>query len=408
MSDILIVGAGPAGSSFAKFASEKGFEVTIIDSGDFSTLWSKPCGNGLVARSIKTLGIKPPSGKELYNVAKTVKAYSPDYSFSVEFPEKTYLINRHEFGKRLMRDAIKAGAVFIENTTFLDVLIEKGRVVGIKAKNKGKTKVFRANLIVDATGASARIKSKLPKKWPVAEPTRHKAICFRGIVELKEVKDPTTLKVYTDQSMAPNSYWWNFPQGQNQINLGLGVLPEYKKDLVKNYRAILSRLPVKKIIHEAGAYIPVSRPPPSLVGPGVLVLGDAAPTIDSLTGEGMGTSMEASYLAASKLDEVAGAGWTYEASWAMNEYLRNVGATISSFDVPKEMLWQINAKKLQNLMSMFKDRLNWFRLPFSPTIIKTVYLMKKLQSHYKNYPNTPHGIDKWENKLQKIYSSLKF
>ncbi|MBR9680960.1 MAG: NAD(P)/FAD-dependent oxidoreductase, partial [Candidatus Altiarchaeota archaeon] len=362
MAEILIIGAGPAGSSMAKFAAEQGFDVSIVDAGTTSTLWSKPCGNGLVKRAVDITKIKPPSGKELYAETKFVRTYSPDMSFKTDIVAPVYLINRNEFGKRIMKDAVKAGANFIEKTTFTKPIIEGGHVRGATFTNGKKNLSIRANLVVDATGYLARLKSQLPKDWPVSENPAFRWLCYRGILEVKNVKDPNYLKIYLNQDISPKGYVWNFPHGKNQINFGLGVSYKYAKDLVNNYNKLKSKLAVKKVIHEAGAPIPMSRPPLSLVGPGVLVLGDAAPTIDPTTGEGIGPSIESAYFAASKLKEVAESGWTYEASWAMNDYMRKVGANLASKDVLRELVLQVDTKTLQKFLSISKNRLSLLKL----------------------------------------------
>ncbi|MBR9689561.1 MAG: NAD(P)/FAD-dependent oxidoreductase [Candidatus Altiarchaeota archaeon] len=408
MTDILIVGAGPAGSSFAKFAAEKGFSVIIIDSGDTSTLWNKPCGNGLVERAIENTGLRPPSGKELYIKTDFVKLSPPAYNFQIKLLGGIYVINRNEFGKRILGEATSAGARFLKKTTFTKVIIENGRVVGIKARHDRKMIELRARLVVDASGFSSRVKSQLPKDWAVSENPKVNWLCYRGIVNVQTMGDLNSVYMYLDSELSPKGYWWYFPQGKSQANIGLGVLPENSKDLVKNYEKLKSLLPITGIVHEAGAPIPMSRPPLSLVGPGILVLGDAAPTIDPVTGEGIGPSIEAAYLAASKLKNIQEAEWTFEALWSMNEYMRDVGSQMASMDVVKEVLWQVDKDRIQKILSLFKNRKSMLKIPFNPLALKILFKMRQIRRHYQKYPKTPDGLTKWTKKLEKLYSSLSF
>ncbi len=401
MHDIVIVGAGPAGSSFAKFSAEQGFSVAVIDTLRLEQVWSKPCGNGLVERQLSRTPLSRPRGDELYGVAKDVHVYSPDYSFRVKFREKTYLINRTEFGRRVLEEAMAAGAAFLEGTGFRKVIFRDGRVAGI-VSSRGE---LRARLVVDASGSQARVKSQLPAEWPVAEKPPHVALCMRGIFRLDSVEEPETLKVYTDQSLAPRSYWWNFPHGGDMVNVGVGVMPGDYARLKELYRGIVARLPVRGAVQEGGAYLPVSRPPLSLVGPGVLVLGDAAPTVNPLTGEGMGPSILAAHLAAEQLPGFD--SWSHEELWAMNEYLRREGADAAAADVLKRLVWSVDAGELQGMMSLFRRKLNLLKLPFHSKLRRALLAARALRNHYRNYPTSP-GLDGWSAELRRLEASITF
>jgi len=406
MHDIVVVGAGPAGASFAKFAADRGFDVVVIDVLEFSRLWSKPCGDALGEDDLKGIPLKPPRGREVRQKVKGAEVFAPDYSFSIKVGGRGYIIDRTAMGQRVVREAVKSGAEFLDRTAFRNVIIEDGEVRGIVATRDGKKQEFRSHLVVDCTGDVALVKSRLPREWPVSEPVVHKILCFRGLVRVEDVGDPHIIRIYTDQVLAPNAYWWFFPEGGNMANVGLGVLPRDRAVLRKNYEKIISRFSVESRIQEAGAYVPVQSPPKSLVGPGVLVLGDAAPTVNPLTGGGLASSFSAASVAASKLGEVAEGGWDLTALWAMNGYLREGGAELAAMDVLKRALWRMDDKKIKRVMEALSDGsgiFGAFKTFIDPDLRGVVFMFREVKKHYREYPETPEGLKAWATKLEAFH-----
>jgi geranylgeranyl reductase family protein len=408
MHDIVVVGAGPAGVSFAKFAAKKGFDVAVLDLLDFSRLWSKPCGDAVDKEIFEKVDIASPSGDEVKQKVKGLDIYAPDYSFSVRLDGPGYMINRTAMGQRVMRKAVNYGAEFFERTAFKKVILENGKVCGVVAKKDGKVLEFRSNLVVECTGDAAVVKSQLPREWPVAERTRYKMLCLRGKVMVKEVENPEYLRIYTNRKLAPKSYWWFFPEGPNHANVGLGVLPEDRGVLMMNYKKILSKFPVSKVLEESGAYVPAQRPARSLVGPGVLVLGDAAPTVNPMSGGGLSSTFLAAQVAASKLDKVAEGGWSYEAAWAMNECMRKGGDMLGAFDVVKTAFWNADEELIKKGIKALESGSGFMGMLADPHLRKVSLLAVKVRNHYRRYPEKPEGLDRWSAKLDSLFNSLNF
>lgn len=408
MHDIVIVGAGPAGATFAKFAAEKGFDVAVLDLLDLSRLWSKPCGDAIGKESFRNFDISLPSGREVLQKVKGIEIHAPDYSSSIRIGGPGYMIDRTAMGQRILSKAMSHGAEFFERTAFKKVIIEGGKVCGIVAKKDGKVMEFRSNLVVECTGDTAVVKSKLPKQWPVAERTRHRMLCFRGKVAVREVENSGYLRLYLDQKLAPKSYWWFFPEGPGRANLGLGVLPQDRGALMKNYREILAKFPVTGVIEESGAYVPVQRPAKSLVGPGILALGDAAPTVNPLTGGGLDSTFLAASVAASKLENVAEGGWSYESAWAMNEVMRKGGDMLGVYDVLKTAFWDMDEDKIKAGMRFLKGGLSLARAIADPYFRRLGVLAVRVRNHYRRYPRRPEELDAWVAKLDALFMSLNF
>jgi flavin-dependent dehydrogenase len=299
---------------------------------------------------------------------------------------------------------MKEGAQFFEHTAFRKVLLEDGRVTGVLASDGTRTKEFRAGLVVECTGDTAVVKSQLPAEWPVAEPVRDRALCYRGILEVGEVEEPTTIRMYTDQEVAPNCYWWFFPEGDHRANVGLGVLPRDAGMLRRSYTEIVSRFDVRATVQEAGAYVPVQRPPVSLVGPGVLVLGDAAPTVSPISGGGLESTMEASYEASKHLEEAAAGGWSLEACWPMNEYLRRGGARLAVEDVVKHAMWEGGTGFIDRGLKFLRGGLGLARLLVDADLRGVAMRARKAKKHFESYPKSPRDVKKWAAGLDPVHS----
>ncbi len=397
---IAVVGAGPAGSTFAYFAAKSGFEVKVFDIMPLSRAWSKPCGDAVGKDTFRKVPLPEPEGDEIKARIRRAHIYSPDYEFRLEIDGPGYIIDRVKYGREILEKAMDFGAEFVQKPVFRP-LIEGGRVMGI-AHEGGKT---GAELVVDASGFAGVIKSKLPESWAVSEPIRHAIIAFRGIVEVEEGGEEDAIKLFLDQKLAPKAYWWDFPEGDGIRNIGLGVLPGDKAKLMPNYRKILSRYKIRRVLEERGAFDPVQRPPLSLVGPGVLVLGDAAPTVDPLTGGGMGSSMEAAYLAARALEGAAEDGFSYQALWGLNAYLRAGGAVQARNDMLKFWLWRVGEEKIKEVLKMVEGK-NLFSVLLNPEMGKIALTAKRVQDHYRKYPASPEGLEEWVKKLETLYNSF--
>lgn len=417
--DILIAGAGPAGSSFAYFAAKQGFRVTVVDSGTMETLWSKPCGNAISKGNVP-LSLDRPKGDALKQEVDTMRLHFPRHNSYIDVKGAGgYIIDRNIFGRGVLSDAISEGAEFLEKTTVTGPIIEDGKVTGVTARVRGHNAKIHAKLVVDATGNIAAVKSKLPPEWPVSERPKHFMLAYRAIAEVKEIKEPTVNEFYMDRDMAPKSYWWFFPEGGNTANIGLGTPPDQQETLMKNFDRIMAKFEVKRIINKGGALIPVSRPPLSLVGPGILVLGDAAPTVDPMTGGGINHTIDAAEVTASKLKQVS-EDWSYESLWSMNEYLRKGGSHIAAMDMVKLYYWkhgfdeEFSIDELRTMVSVLSkgpviERIkNGLKALMNSKSREVGFKFLKVKRHFMKHPRKPDGIGKWAQELEQIYNSLSF
>ena len=306
--DLIIVGAGPAGSTAAIYAKRRGLKTLLIDKERFPR--DKICGDALSGKSVAIL-------RELDLLEKTQKLpgahiqsivfSSPNHaSFRIDLTQtslknipKGFVIRRKNFDAFLFAEAEKAATKTLQNFVVSDLIIENGYVKGIQGhdKSSGKETEFYSKIVLGADGYKSIVSRKLglyfhdPKHWVVALRCYYKNV--------KELTDQIELH-YVDEVIP--GYFWIFPIENGYANVGIGMLHEYIKrqniDLIKAFENTIksayfkSRFsgsePMEKPV---GWNLPVGSKRRKSYGNGFLLLGDAAGLIDPFTGEGIGNAM---------------------------------------------------------------------------------------------------------------------
>jgi digeranylgeranylglycerophospholipid reductase len=439
--DVVVVGAGTGGCLAAKTVAEAGFNVCLIDRKRESDIGDKVCGDAIGKHHFDNLGLEYPTGKELERKIIGVKIYSPDMKTAIDVKGEDlhgYLVNRHLFGQRLLKKAIKAGATFLESTQAVEPIIKNNFVNGVSARNmetENKVLVF-GQVTVDASGFSAVLQKKLPPETGVdANASREDVvICYREIREVKEqISEPDFCEIYVNQKFSPGGYFWIFPEGGTKVNVGLGVamskgFPNPKNQLYEN---VLSRpfFSGSSILSGGGGHVPTRRPINCMVGNGILIVGDAACQVNPIHGGGMGPSMMAGTIAGETIIKALETGNVgRENMWSYNvRYMQSYGAKQAGLDVFRLLLQQLNDEDINYGMryrliteddllqtSMGEDtQLNItektrriFRGIGKISLLKrlraAVRLMKKMKMLYQNYPISPEGFDEWKKKTQDL------
>jgi flavin-dependent dehydrogenase len=164
--DVLVVGAGPGGSTAAYFLARHGVDVAIVDKAAFPR--EKPCGDGLTPRAVKVLlemgidtddpGFARMEGLRIYGRNASLELPWPVLN---DWPGYGLVRTRHDFDHLLVQHAQKAGAQLWDATEAIGPIQEDGWVTGAKLREvteegKGETREVRARIVIAADGASSR------------------------------------------------------------------------------------------------------------------------------------------------------------------------------------------------------------------------------------------------------------
>ncbi|MBV8500614.1 MAG: geranylgeranyl reductase family protein [Paucibacter sp.] len=312
--DVLVIGAGPAGSAAARVLAGAGREVVLIDSQDFPR--DKTCGDGLVPDALAALarlGLKDRVMAEARPV-RFAHCVGPRGGF-VDVPGEMAVMPRRRLDELLCRGAVEAGARFEANVRFLAPLLDaEGRVCGARLQRGGREHELHARWVLLATGAAAgplQAAGLCERRTP-------SSIALRGYVELPGVQEQLEGLHFIWHPRIRQGYGWIFPAGRDRYNLGVAILDSHDvqdgdgrrsmKNL--NLRELFAEFcavyPLARRLRDEGRWVSELKGAPlrcNLDGaawsrPGLLAVGEAAGTTYAFTGEGIGKAMETGIAAA--------------------------------------------------------------------------------------------------------------
>ena len=287
--DIIVVGAGPSGSIAARFAAEKGVSVLLLEK-DRDVGYPVRCGE-----AVSKVGIEEFISTDEKWIASTITKFafvSPNETeVTIQLNDIGYILERRLFDYELARTAADAGAEILTRTYVNGLLIEEGKVCGVKYEYQGEQKEVRAKIVIAADGVESRV-----GRW--AGISTH--IDFRDMesaVQITAANIPVaqdTLYFYFGQEVAPSGYFWIFPKGNNKANIGIGV-----SGLIGKKKSALSYLddfmqkhyPDAPVLTRIAGGVPCGITLDKISATGIMLVGDAARQVNPLSGGGIASGM---------------------------------------------------------------------------------------------------------------------
>ncbi|MFE7568755.1 geranylgeranyl reductase family protein [Streptomyces sp. NPDC057539] len=323
--EVIVVGAGPAGSSAAYHLATAGVDVLLLEKTRFPR--EKVCGDGLTPRAVHQLvrmgiDIKAPGwmrSRGMRWVAGEHRVHI-DWPALGSYPDFGLSRSRHDFDDILARRAVAAGARLREGVKVTSPVTDRaGRVTGVTAAagaadtaRAGEPAVYRAPIVIAADGASARLALAMGLQ---RDPKRQIATAARRYYRSPDRSQDEYLELWADLRYPGTDhylpgYGWIFPMGDGRVNVGLGALPHRRHgnaDLRTALDHWLARTPHAWGLREENAEGPVrsaalplgfNRHP--LYTRGLLLVGDSGGMISPWNGEGIAQAMEAGEVAAER------------------------------------------------------------------------------------------------------------
>ncbi|MEP6851272.1 MAG: geranylgeranyl reductase family protein [bacterium] len=321
--DVIVVGAGPAGSAAAYWMATAGLDVLLLEKTEFPR--EKVCGDGLTPRGTRALvdmgiDVSTAAGwlhnKGLRVIGGGLRLELP-WPQLAEFPDYGLVRPRADLDNLLVQRAVKAGARLHERTVVdAPVLAADGRVIGVQARagEDRRPVTFRAPLVVSCDGVSGRLATGLGihrnDKRPMGVAVRRYFTSPRTYDDHLE----SWLELWDGPPGAPDSallpgYGWIFGMGDGTVNVGLGVLNSSAGYQKTDYRALLASwltaTPEEWGLREEnatgparGAALPMGFNRSPHYTRGLVLVGDAAGSVNPFNGEGIPYAMESGKLAA--------------------------------------------------------------------------------------------------------------
>jgi menaquinone-9 beta-reductase len=339
--DVIVVGAGPGGSTTASYLASRGLEVALLEKSAFPR--QKVCGDGLTPRAVKQLmklgvdtseeaGWARNKGLRIYG-GRTEPFELPWPELS-EFPPYGLVRARESFDQTLANHAVASGAKLYENTQVVAPIINPrtDRITGVVSKDGRR---FTAPVVVAADGNSSRLATSMGIGKRVDRPM---GVAVRAYYNSPRTHDDymeSWLELWDGKPGESNllpGYGWIFALGDGTVNVGLGTVRSKPGPANVNYREMFSRWmentpdewgfrPENQVGPVLGAALPMSFNRQPAYQRGLVLVGDAAGMVSPFNGEGIPYAMEAGEMAADAISDAYFRGYgTPSAELALRGY----------------------------------------------------------------------------------------
>ncbi|GII88495.1 drug:proton antiporter [Sphaerisporangium siamense] len=318
--DVIVVGAGPAGSTTAFYLAQAGYDVLLLEKTRFPR--EKVCGDGLTPRAVKELiamGVDVDGPGWIRN--KGLRVVGGGMRLELAWPELSsypgygLVRTRMDFDQILASNAERGGVRLLQGVNVTGPVLDarSGHVTGVTAKRDGESFTARSRLVVAADGNSSRLSLSMglrkrdDRPMGVAVRTyftspRHDDDWLESWLELWDTEPDGSARLLP-------GYGWVFGVGDGTSNVGLGLLNTSEAFQNLDYRDLLRRwvrnMPAEWEFSEEnmtgpvrGAALPMAFNRQPHYTRGLVLVGDAGGMINPFNGEGIAYAMETGRIAA--------------------------------------------------------------------------------------------------------------
>jgi geranylgeranyl reductase family protein len=314
--EVLVVGAGPAGSAAAAWAARAGRDVLLVDSATFPR--DKTCGDGLTPRATAEL--------EHLGLGEWVRAHTANHGlrmtgFGAEallpwpggsFPTYGSAIPRTELDDKLRDTAVKSGARMRDGAKVVAVARDSDRVTGVTVRVGTASHEIGCRTLIVADGVRSPVGKLLGRTWHrrYAYGVAARAYISSGRSDDQWITSHLELR-NAENELVPG-YGWVFPLANGEVNIGVGSLATERrpshialKPLLEHYTELrrdeweLSG----SVRAVSSALLPMGGAVSGIAGRNWALLGDAAGCVNPLNGEGIDYGLEGGHMLAGLLDE---------------------------------------------------------------------------------------------------------
>ena len=323
--DVLVVGAGPAGAAAAAWSARAGLDTVLVDAAVFPR--DKTCGDGLTPRAIGELAkLGLTDWLQAHTVNLGLRAHGFGQTLLLPWPSLPdndlpawgSAVARTELDDHIRTVAIKSGALALEGARAVDVRMAGDRVAAVTFKVGTETFEIECRRLVVADGVRSPLGKLLGRQW-------HRdtvyGVAGRSYIESAMSDDPwisSHLELRGEDGELLSGYGWIFPLGTGEVNIGVGTLATLKRPANIAIKPLMSFYAEQRreefqlsgdLRAPTSALLPMGGAVSGVAGPNWALIGDAAACVNPLNGEGIDYGLETGrFVAELMAEQVDGAG----------------------------------------------------------------------------------------------------
>ncbi len=447
--DVLVVGAGTAGMYLSWLLAKKGYSVITIEKDERKKVGKRLDVIHFETDRIKKAGIPPFSVGETdcIEIREQSTQITTDFTTEVKITALQTIVRLTPFLNRMFKVLEADGVKLVFSCKFLELVFDGGKIVGVLTEKNGERIEYHARLVVDASGTGAAIRTSLPQDYGIETFKLDPSSVMYVLLQYIKWLNPEEKHPIPDTGFQYYLLWFGPCQIENGAILGVGQPGSYE-NARKAREEFLGKahLPPYEIIKEEQGFTPYRRPPYTLVGDGLLCIGDAAAITYPFSGHGVTATWNLCMIAAdvieSTLKEV---GYiSKERLWDINiRYYRDQGAKFASLFMQLSGILNFSAKEWdyalksgllyktgdedeipepnkeyeedmslgEMLKFLFKLIGGMLKRQLSLKHVKKLLsansLAGKIKKHYETFPEDPNEFDQWVKKADQLWEQKR-